>query len=163
MYDFTDSEIPEALDYSELQIEGETLTVIFQSGILAGREFEVHKYVHKEEVDEVLTDVRRFELVPAEIDGVTMPNSTFKPKTGDKYAVFGMMMPEAYICDNATQSGASWDMFKEAARYLSENEDFKFTFTGELDGIWSKKDWLRIGGKNKARRVCTIYRYAVSA
>ena len=157
LYDFTDSSIPEELDFSELQIEGETLTVVFQSGILAGREFEVSKYVHKEESDEEgdeegdveIIDTRRFELAPAEIDGVTMPNSTFKPKIGDMYAVFGMMMPGSYICNNATQSGASWDMFKEAARYLSENEDFKFTFTGELDGIWSKKDWLRIGGKIK--------------
>lgn len=30
-----------------------------------------------------------------------------------------------------------------------DNEEQKFTFTGELDGIWSKKDWLNIGGRIK--------------
>jgi hypothetical protein len=30
-------------------------------------------------------------------------------------------------------------MFKEAAKYLYENEDPKFTFKGELDSIYSKK------------------------
>ena len=34
-------------------------------------------------------------------------------------------------------------------KYLFDNEEQKFTFTGELDGIWSKKDWLNIGGRIK--------------
>nr|DAX25503.1 MAG TPA: hypothetical protein [Bacteriophage sp.] len=29
-----------------------------------------------------------------------------------------MQMPNAYICDNVTQSGASWEMMKEACKYL---------------------------------------------
>jgi hypothetical protein len=56
-------------------------------------------------------------------------------------------MPDSYISDNATQSGASWDMFRECVQYFSENEKQKFNFTGELDGIWSKSKWLEIGGK----------------
>ena len=40
-------------------------------------------------------------------------------------------------------------MFREAAKYLYENEDPKFTFKGELDSIYSKKRWLSIGGKIK--------------
>ena len=38
-------------------------------------------------------------------------------------------------------------MFREAVKYLFDNEDTKLTFTGELDGIWAKKDWLNIGGR----------------
>ena len=34
-------------------------------------------------------------------------------------------------------------------KYLYDNEEQKFTFTGELDGIWAKKDWLNIGGMIK--------------
>ena len=79
-----------------------------------------------------------------------MPESDlFRPKEGDTYAVFGIQLPEAYICDNSTQTGASWEVFKEAAKYLFEHEDKKFTFTGTLDGIWAKKRWLQIGGKIK--------------
>lgn len=146
-YDFTDTTIPETLNFEECLIEGETMTVIFQTGMLAGREFEVKYYHEAKTVRGVKKEARRFELVPQEIDGQTMPNETFKPREGDTYAVFNCMMPDAYICDNKTKTGASWDMFREAVKYLFDNEDTKLTFTGELDGIWAKKDWLNIGGR----------------
>lgn len=138
-YDFIDSSIPEDLNFEDCLIEGNTMTVIFQSGMLAGKEFEV-KYVHKE---------RKFLITPQEIDGQVMPNDIYKPNLEDKYAVFGIQLPDAYICNNSTKEGASWDMFREAAKYLYENEDPKFTFKGELDSIYSKKRWLSIGGKIK--------------
>ena len=144
-YDIVDTSIPSSLDYEECLIAGETMTVVFQTGMLAGREFEV-KYYHNAVKGKA---ARRFEIVPADIDGQTMPNTTFAPKSGDKYAVFKCMLPTAYICDNATKTGASWDMFRAAVKYLFDNEDLKFTFTGELDGIWSKKDWVNIGGRIK--------------
>lgn len=147
LYDFTDTTIPQALDYEACLIAGETMTVIFQSGMLAGREFDV-KYIHEAtEEAGVAKAARRFEIVPQEIDGQTMPNDTFRPVQGDTYAVFHCMLPDAYICDNATKTGASWDMFREAVRYLYENEEQRFSFTGEMDGIWSKKDWENIGGR----------------
>lgn len=140
-YDFIDSSIPDDLNFEDYVIGGNNMTVIFQSGMLAGsnKEFEV-KYVHKE---------RKFLITPQEIDGQIMPNDIYKPNLGDKYAVFGIQLPDAYICNNSTKEGASWDMFKEAAKYLYENEDPKFTFKGELDSIYSKKRWLSIGGKIK--------------
>nr|UWI06106.1 MAG: Prophage endopeptidase tail [Bacteriophage sp.] len=140
-YDFIDSSIPDDLNFEDYVIEGNNMTVIFQSGMLAGsnKEFEV-KYVHKE---------RKFLITPQEIDGQIMPNDIYKPNLGDKYAVFGIQLPNAYICNNSTKEGASWDMFREAAKYLYENEDPKFTFKGELDSIYSKKRWLSIGGKIK--------------
>lgn len=147
LYDFTDTTIPQALDYEACLIAGETMTVIFQSGMLAGREFDV-KYIHEAtEEAGVAKAARRFEIVPQEIDGQTMPNDTFRPVTGDTYAVFHCMLPDAYVCDNATKTGASWDMFREAVRYLYEDEEQRFSFTGEMDGIWSKKDWENIGGR----------------
>ena len=144
-YDIVDTSIPSSLDYEECLIAGETMTVVFQTGMLAGREFEV-KYYHNAVKGKA---ARRFEIVPADIDGQTMPNTTFAPKSGDKYAVFKCMLSTAYICDNATKTGASWDMFRAAVKHLFDNEDLKFTFTGELDGIWSKKDWVNIGGRIK--------------
>ena len=148
-YDIIDDSIPEALNYENCLIAGETMTIIFQSGMLAGREFEV-KYYHNAKTDKgVQKAARRFEIVPQEIDGITMPNATFAPRTGDTYAVFKVMLPQAYICDNATKTGAEWDMFKTAVKYLFDNEEQIFTFTGELDGIWAKKDWVNIGGKIK--------------
>lgn len=145
VYDIIDESIPEALDFSQCRIDGEKITIIFQSGILTGKEFEIEQtdnsvtgYVHSE---------RRFKLVQSNKSGMTMPNETFSPAVGDKYAVFHISLPGAYICDDPTRSGASWDMFREAVRYKYENEDDCFVFKGELDGVWSKKVWLQIGGK----------------
>lgn len=139
-YDFADTSIPQALNFSDLQIKGEKMVIYFESGMLSGREFEVSKYDHTQ---------KRFQLVPKEEDGVTMPNDIFKPAVGDQYSVYNMQMPNAYICDNATQSGASWEMMKEACKYLYENRADLFTFTGDLDGIWAKKNWANVGGRLK--------------
>ena len=150
-YDIIDNSIPENLDYEKCLIDGETMTVIFQTGMLAGKEFEV-KYYHKSILNpdgSLKKAARRFEITPQEIDGQTMPNETFCPRANEKYAVFKCMLPDAYICDNATKSGASWDMFRQAVKSLFDSEETKFTFTGDLDGIWAKKDWQNIGGRIK--------------
>lgn len=143
-FDFVDKDIPEELNFEDCLIAGESMTVIFQTGMLTGKEFEV-KYIHEAKDKK---EARRFEIVPQEIDGITMPEpEVWRPKVGDTYAVFGMLLPKAYICNDSTQTGASWEAFKEAAKYLYEHEDKAFIFTGTLDGIWAKKRWLEIGGK----------------
>lgn len=136
-YNFYDSSVPANLNFEDCLIAGQTMTVIFQTGRLAGREFDV-KYVH---------DGRKFEIVSSEQDGMTLPNASLYPEVGDKYAVFNISLPAAYVCDNATKTGASWEMFREAVRCLYEREERQFTFSGELDGIWAKKNWLAIGAK----------------
>ena len=139
-YDFTDTSIPQALNFWEMRINGEKMLIYFESGMLSGREFEVQKYDHSQ---------KRFQLQPKEEDGVTMPNDIFKPAIGDQYSVYNMQMPNAYICDDNTKTGASWEMMKEACKYLYENRNDMFTFTGDLDGIWAKKNWVNVGGRLK--------------
>lgn len=138
-YDIIDASIPEELDYADYRIEGDKATISFQSGALAGREFDI------EQTDKALTgyihEERRFKIVPQELDGVIMPGGAFVPAVGDKYAIFNISMPASYVSD------ASMEMFEECAKYFAENEKQKFTFTGELDGIWARKEWLEIGGK----------------
>ena len=144
-YDFSDASIPDALDYEKHLIAGEKMTVIFQSGMLAGREFDV-KYNHKEAGEK---KGKRFELVPKETDGQTMPNATYMPRVGDEYAVFHCALPEAYINEPRTKQGAEWDLMRKAVAYLYDHEGAQFTFSGELDGIWAKKNWANIGGRLK--------------
>ena len=143
-YDFTDPTIPATLDFEQCLIAGEKMTVIFQSGMLSGREFEV-KYAHAASGKKP----RRFEIVPQEIDGMTMPGGVFVPRVGDKYAVFHCMLPQAYINDTATRSGAEWDLLRKAVKHLFSHEDPKFSFTGTLDGIWAKRNWENVGGRLK--------------
>ena len=144
-YNIVDSTIPADLNYRDCRIAREKATMIFQTGVLAEREFDIVQ------TDADLTGydhaTRTFKLVPLEEDGVTLPNENLKPAIGDKYAIFNIKLPQAYIQDDATQTGASWEMFKEAVRYFYENEEEKFSFTGELDPIWAKNKWLEIGGK----------------
>nr|DAN64576.1 MAG TPA: tail protein [Caudoviricetes sp.] len=139
-YDFTDTTIPQALNFWDMRINGEKMVIYFESGMISGREFEVNHYDHAQ---------KRFQLQPKEEDGTTMPNDIFKPAIGDEYSVYNMQLPNAYICDNATKSGASWEMMKEACKYLYENRSDLFTFTGDLDGIWAKKHWANVGGRLK--------------
>ena len=148
------TDAPESLDYSQYGIGGETPTIVFQSGMLAGREFDLETdddgNIICEKYNENGSFIGwKFQIVPAEMDGLTMPGGSFVPNVDDVFRVFGIALPEAYISDDATKSGASWDMFRQGVRYLYDHEDARFTFTGELDGIWSKKDWLNIGGKIK--------------
>lgn len=138
LYDFVDNTIPAGLDYNDSLIVGQTPTVYFESGMLAGRTFDISKYTHA---------TRRFQIVPAALDGLDMPNPTFKPNNGDSYAIYGVMLPSSYIQDDSNQSGASWDMFKQGVKYFYDNEEQKFTITGEVDSIWSSKNWLAIGGR----------------
>lgn len=150
-YDIIDSSIPDTLNYEDCLIEGETITIIFQSGMLSGKEFEVKYYHEAIDTKDGKKKGRRFEIVPQEIDGQTMPNETFCPKNGNSYAVFHCMLPEAYInahkTDSDPKTGAEWDMMRQTIRYLYDKEEENFSFTGTLDGIWAKKDWVNIGGK----------------
>lgn len=131
-YDIVDASIPESLNYEECRIAGEKMTIIFQDGMLAGREFEIQKYDHQE---------RRFEIVPQEIDGQTMPGGNFIPRKENKYIVLHCALPLSYVSDNATQTGAEWELLRAAVRHLYDNERPAFTFTGTLDAIWAKKNW----------------------
>ena len=136
-YNVIDSTIPESLDYKQCQIGDEKITMKFQSGMLSGREFDVD-YIH---------EGRKFKIYPTETDGYLMPEDVYIPKVEDKYAIFGIQLPQPYLCNDATKTGASWDMFRYAVKFMFENEDQKVNYRGELDPIYARKNWLNIGGK----------------
>lgn len=136
-YNIIDSTIPDNLNYNNYLIAGETMTIIFQDGMLAGKEFDVH-YKHEQ---------RKFEIVPQEIDGVIMPDKTWCPVKEQTYEIFGIQLPDEYICNNTNKSGGSWDMMRAAVKALYECEDQRFTFSGTLQSLWAKRHWLEVGGK----------------
>ena len=138
--DIFDNSIPEDLDFNDCLMENnEPLVVAFQSGELAGRDFDA-TFVKR---------VNAFELKKQEYSGQPMPQGVFVPKVGDSYAVFNVSLPSSYVSDIQTHSGAEFDALRDATKALYEKSDPRFTFSGEVDEIWSKKNWENIGGKLK--------------
>lgn len=129
-YDFTDTSIPDNLDFSKMIIPGETMTVIFQDGAIPGKEFEA-KYTHSE---------RKFKLSPITDNGLVYPQGSLIPEVGNKYAVFHMSLPQEYI------DSAQVEVRDETAKYLFENSQAKYTYQWNLDGIFAKEQWGAIGG-----------------
>lgn len=78
-------------------IEAQTLSVVFESGLLNGREFEI---TNKTTKDEGVTEYSlRFSIVAdGDItEGTLIPSGNFVPKVGDKFALFNMKMPQEFI------------------------------------------------------------------
>lgn len=134
-YNINDSTIPEALNYNDYMLTGEKIHITFQSGKLTGRTFDISTYIHGS---------RTFKLVSINEDGQVMPNMTFAPEIGDVFIVFGCTLPDAYIRDDNTKTGASWDMFREAVKILWEREEMQVQFTLPIDEIWYRNSISRI-------------------
>lgn len=78
-------------------IEAETLSVVFESGLLNGREFEI---TNKTTKDEGVTEYSlRFSIVAdGDItEGTLIPSGNFKPNVNDQFALFNMKMPDEFI------------------------------------------------------------------
>lgn len=132
-WDVYDSQNP--VDYSaENIISGETMTIIFQSGMLTGKEFDISKYDHA---------TKKFEIVPQDIDGIVMPDrrSGYYPKEGNTFSVFHMKMPAEYINE------AEQKLLLNSLHYLYKHSEVEVNFQGTLDGIWSRKNWDDISNR----------------
>jgi len=129
-YDFTDSDIPDSLDYSKMIIPGETMSVVFQTGNIAGREFDA-SYDHAQ---------KRFKLVPITDNGHILPQGALVPEAGDKYGVFHISLPQEYI------DRAQIDARNETVKILFEKELPKYTYGWKLSGRYAKEKWGEIGG-----------------
>ena len=130
------------VNYDPCLIEnGQDMTIIFQSGMLAGREFGV-KW-KKKTVEGV--DVAYMEMVPSEQDGYTMPDraSGFYPAEGNVFRVFNVYLPDTYV------QSAEIEMLHKAVSYLYEHCREKFSIKGEVDPNWSASRWLDIGSRFK--------------
>lgn len=76
-------------DINAQLVEGETAKIVFQTGELAGKEYEITSY------DAATKTMRINPLV--EEDGYTTPNATFAPAVGDEYTLIGISMPQVYV------------------------------------------------------------------
>lgn len=147
LYDIVDA-LAQCPDYSQCSIDGETMTVIFQDGMLAGREFELNTTESGTVIcttgtyyddDNNPVSGKKLELCPSDQDGITMPNDTFRPRVGDHYIAFHCSLPEEYISGIAY--GAEFRALREMSRYLYDHGKETFTFSGTVYKLWAKKVW----------------------
>ena len=102
---FTDSSLD--FDVNDQLIKGVIAKVNFNTGYLAGYEFEITNYSHS---------LKRFTLIYYEdSNGLVLPNETLKIQVGDKYVIHEIKMPQIYI------SNAEVELRLKAQDYLDEN------------------------------------------
>lgn len=105
--ELTDTSID--FDLNGQKIEGETPKIVFQTGELGGKEFEITGYNHT-------TKTISIELL-VESDGYTTPNATFSPNIGDKYVFVGIEMPQTFVdAAEAQVKAETQKVFNQLAR-----------------------------------------------
>lgn len=130
-YDIVDKD--NNVDYSQYRIAGEKATITFQTGRLAGRTFDIAQDKDVLKYDHA---TKRFQLVSVEEDGMKLPEpKVFYPAVGDKYAVFGVRLPDEYI------TKAETELLNASVRYFHEALQPKVTYKAELDGLYAQKNW----------------------
>lgn len=136
-YDIVDKD--NTVDYSQYRIAGEKATITFQTGRLAGRTFDIAQDKDVLKYDHA---TKRFQLVSVEEDGMKLPEpKVFYPAVGDKYAVFGVRLPDEYI------TKAETELLGASVRYFHEALQPKVTYKAELDGLYAQKNWGALAPK----------------
>lgn len=124
-------EVNSDFDYSKFRIDGEQMQVVFQSGNLAGREFDAKYY----------TSSGRLAIVPKEEDDTTLPNDTLCPKVGDQYIVTGIKLPDQYIKE------AQRKLTEEALHHLVKLQQQRYSYKAEIDPVYLHNNKTTIGSK----------------
>lgn len=163
-FNIVDSNIPEDIDYSKCVIEGEIATIIFQTGMLAGREFQIE--TDKNGKLEYNHSTRTFKLVTEVYDGLHMPSwektesgelvpGKFSPAIGDKFNVYGVSLPYGYINGGATMQGASWDLWRHTVEALYNEWQIVDDVKIEIDKLYLKTHWADLYDKlDLGKRIC---------
>ena len=124
-------EVNSDFDYTSLRIEGEAMQVVFQSGNLAGRDFDAKHFASS----------GRLAIVPKEEDDTTLPNDTLCPKVGDQYIVTGIKLPDKYIRE------AQRKLTEDALSHLLKLQQQRYSYKAEIDPVYLHNNKTTIGNK----------------
>lgn len=114
----------------EQQIDGLALHVVFLSGLLVGLDFEANFRVDT------------FTLIPyTDEGGITWPNAAAYPQVGDKYVLYNLAMPEAYV------TAAKAELLAKAQALVAEmsQEPIAVNVTTDDGFFFSTQNRLRLG------------------
>jgi len=123
---FRDSAID--FDVNSYLIPGVTAKVHFQTGNLAGLEFEIESY---DDGDKEFTIIANTDAY-----GYELPNDSLKPAVSDTYVLLDISMPESYI------TTAEADLLAAATAYIGENSVPRVTYRLELDEKFAEDNSL---------------------
>lgn len=134
IYYFDDPEL--MFDPNEYEIGGLTKMIVFQSGELDGRDFEVN--FHSKE--------KEFEIINQyPYDNQQLPGGALIPETGDKYILYNIRMPKEYysIAENEYQT--------EVEKYLTEYNTDPSIYKGLNDYVYFIENniSLKVGSRVK--------------
>ena len=112
-------------------IEGENLSVSFETGQLAGRDFEL-SYHEKAETVKDGADVTDFEveagdyeIILDETSGITIPGLAYIiPQDGDQIVLYNIKMPNEYVASAREELETAID--KEISTRTSDNNSYEF-------------------------------------
>lgn len=130
VYSFVDSSMDFDLNETEsgntkYLIPGTSAKIHFNSGPLAGYEFELFKYTHSE---------KKFELVPYKDErGQQFPaedTAAFQMAVGDKYVILDISMPDSYI------TAAENELLEKAEEYLAQNSQPRVQYSLQIDELY---------------------------
>ena len=122
---FTDANMP--FDLSERNTDGSASAykhllpgakakVKFNTGDLAGYEFELAAYLHSARKFTITPVNEKFGNPDASLPGAfALPNNALKPRVGDKYVLFDISLPQPYV------DAAEEELRQKALEYLGEN------------------------------------------
>jgi hypothetical protein len=108
------------------QLSSSIAKVTFNSGLLAGYEFEVEKYNHT---------TKEFTLIAITTDqDETLPNAISKPQVGDQYVIHDIVMPESYI------TAAETELLSRANEYLAKYSVPNVIYEIKPDHVWFRSN-----------------------
>ena len=130
---FRDSGID--FDVNSYLIEGVSAKIHFNTGNLAGFEFELTSYEHGDKEFVLLKN--------SNIQDYELPSATLKPAIGDKYVILDITMPAGYI------TTAESDLTTKATDFINENSDPRVNYLLTPDPKYFKDNVisLKVGDK----------------
>ena len=112
-------------------IEGENLSVSFETGQLAGRDFELSYHEKAEtvkdgaDVTEFEVEAGDYEIILDETSGITIPGLAYIiPQDGDQIVLYNIKMPNEYVASAREELETAID--KEISTRTSDNNSYEF-------------------------------------
>ena len=127
-------------DLNSYLVAGMPAKVHFNSGQLAGYEFEIVTYTHasKEFVLKLNEDEKTIGVVGS-LEPYKIPNVTIKPAIGDEIVFLGITMPQSYIDE------AEARLLTAANEYLNQNCDPRVNYDLDIDRFFVRSHSISIG------------------